>query len=165
MEFASVTKESIPEARHVSGCPWIEIYREAIAWSCEVEAWIALEIPRYEDARVMGYLPRKAANRDGTNPRKRSVLQPTKLKGIGDLKSTLTSDMELQSLEFAQLAFDLALVLYFLSMLPSRLSGTVMCIQCHYVLESMWSAFLFFGGFQLRNCMNLRRHFELQTFK
>jgi hypothetical protein len=29
------------------------------------------------------------------------------LKGVGDLKSILTSDMEMQSLEFAQLLFGL----------------------------------------------------------
>jgi hypothetical protein len=41
----------------------------------------------------------------GTSQRKRSVLQSTKLKGVGDLKSIWTSDMEMQSLEFAQLIF------------------------------------------------------------
>ena len=39
------------------------------------------------------------------------------MKGVGDLKSTLTSDMEMQSLEFAQLVFGLALVQYFLTMM------------------------------------------------
>ena len=34
----------------------------------------------------------------GTSPRERSVLQSTKLKGVGDLKRVLTSDMEMQSL-------------------------------------------------------------------
>jgi hypothetical protein len=38
------------------------------------------------------------------------VLQSTKLKGVGELKSILTSDMEMKSLEFAQLVFSLALV-------------------------------------------------------
>ena len=45
------------------------------------------------------------------------MLQLTKLKGVGDLKSALTSDMEMQSLEFAQLGFGLALVQYFLTMM------------------------------------------------
>ena len=57
----------------------------------------------------------------GTSPRERSVLQSTKLKGIGDLKSALTSDVEMQSLEFAQLVFGLALVQYFLTMLLSHI--------------------------------------------
>jgi hypothetical protein len=52
------------------------------------------------DARVIGYLLRRAAN-SGTSPRERSVLQSTKLKGVGDLRSALTSVMEMQSLEFA----------------------------------------------------------------
>ena len=36
----------------------------------------------------------------GTNPRERSVLQSTKLKGVGDLKSVSTSDIKMQSLDF-----------------------------------------------------------------
>ena len=38
------------------------------------------------------------------------------MKGVGHLKSTLTSDIVIQSLEFAQLVFCLALVQYFLTM-------------------------------------------------
>jgi hypothetical protein len=44
-------------------------------------------------------------------------LQSTELKGVGDLKSSLTSDKETQSSEFDLLAFWLALVQYFLMML------------------------------------------------
>ena len=63
------------------------------------------------------------------------MLQSTKLKGIGDLKSVLTSDMELQSLEFAQLVFGLVLVQYFLTVFPSLHFGMVMYILCHHVLK------------------------------
>jgi hypothetical protein len=38
----------------------------------------------------------------GTSPRERSMLQSTELKGIGDLKSVLTLDREMQRLGFAQ---------------------------------------------------------------
>ena len=41
----------------------------------------------------------------GTNLRERNVLQTTKLKIVGDLKSTLTTDVEMQNLEFALLVF------------------------------------------------------------
>ena len=62
---------------------------------------------------------RKLLTGSETSPRERSVLQSTKLKGAGDLKSTLTSDMEMQSLEFAQMLFSLALFgPDFLTMLP-----------------------------------------------
>ena len=44
------------------------------------------------------------------------MLQSTKMKGVGDLQSAVTSDMEMQSLEFAQLAFGLALVQCFPTM-------------------------------------------------
>ena len=53
----------------------------------------------------------------GTNPRDSSMLQLTKLKGVGNLKSALTSDTETQNLEFALLVFGLASVQYFLTML------------------------------------------------
>jgi hypothetical protein len=38
----------------------------------------------------------------------------SKAKGVGGMKSTLTSDMEMQNLEFAMMVFDLALVRGFL---------------------------------------------------
>jgi hypothetical protein len=56
----------------------------------------------------MGYLLRKLLT--GTSPRERRVLQSTKMKGVGHLKSTLTSDVEMQVFGFVQLAFSLALV-------------------------------------------------------
>jgi hypothetical protein len=43
------------------------------------------------DARAMGYLSRKLLTGSGTSLRERSVLQTTKLKGVGYLKSPLTS--------------------------------------------------------------------------
>ena len=49
-----------------------------------------------EDARAMGYLQKKAVNGDWNKPKCVSVTG--KLKRIGDLKSTLTSDKEMQSL-------------------------------------------------------------------
>ena len=41
----------------------------------------------------------------------------------------------MQSLEFAQLAFGLVVVQYFLTVLPSLCFGMVMYILCHYMLE------------------------------
>ena len=58
----------------------------------------------------MGYLLRKAANREWNQPmRKKFVAVNKNEKGIGDLKTALISDMEIQSLEFAQLVSCLAL--------------------------------------------------------
>lgn len=57
----------------------------------------------------------------GTSSGARSVLQSIKLKGVRDLKSTLTSDMEMQSLEFALLVLGLVLVQYFFTVLSSLL--------------------------------------------
>jgi hypothetical protein len=46
----------------------------------------------------------------GTSPRAIIVLQLAKIKGFGELKRSFTSDMEMLSLEFALMAFGLALI-------------------------------------------------------
>jgi hypothetical protein len=45
--------------------------------------------------------PGKLLPGSATSPRERSLLQSTKLKGAGELKNTLISNMEMQSWEFA----------------------------------------------------------------
>jgi hypothetical protein len=77
------------------------------------------------------------------------------MKGAGDLKSALTSDMEMQSLEFAQLGFGLALVQDFLTMMFGN--GNVypaMLEVCDLLFD-----FDFYRGLQLSDWMNLRRDF------
>ena len=55
------------------------------------------------DVRAMEYLPRKAANREWNQPKRTKFVaaecqicqqQSTRMKGVGDLKSTLSLDME-----------------------------------------------------------------------
>ena len=101
----------------------------------------------------------------GTNSRHRNVLQSTKLKGVGDLKNILTSDVKMQ-FRVCPVVFDLVLFQYFLIMLPSIYFG-IRYILCHYMLEvcNLLFNFDFYRGLQLRDCMNLRRNFELYTFK
>jgi hypothetical protein len=58
----------------------------------------------------MVYLLRNTANREWKQPRKKNFVAVNKdEKGIGDLKTTLTSDMKVQSLPLAQLVSCLAL--------------------------------------------------------
>jgi hypothetical protein len=69
--------------------------------------WRLQDVP---DARAVGYLLRKAANREWNQPRGKKFVAVNKdEKGFGDLKTALTSAMERQSLEFAQLVSCLAL--------------------------------------------------------
>ena len=63
-----------------------------------------------QDARVVTYLPRKAANREWNQPKRKKCVAVNEMKEGGDLKSMLTSDMEMRSLEFAQLVFSFVLV-------------------------------------------------------
>ena len=62
-----------------------------------------------KDARATGCLPRKAANREWNKPRRQNLVAVNKdEKGVGYLKTALPSDMEMQSLDFAQLVSCLA---------------------------------------------------------
>ena len=88
-----------------------------------------LEMPE-----LWGTCPGELLTVSGNSPRDRSMLQ-FNWNGFGDLKSILTSDMEMQSLEFAQLVFDIILVQYFFTMLPSIHFGIVIYILCHDMLE------------------------------
>lgn len=77
----------------------------------------------------------KLQARCGTSPRERSLLLPIRLKGIGNPKSPLTSDMGTRNLEFALLASDFALVQNFIAGPPSFSLEMVMYILCHSILE------------------------------
>jgi hypothetical protein len=58
----------------------------------------------------MGYLLKKAANGEWNQPRRNKFVAVNKdKKGVGDLKTALASDVEMQSLEFAQLVSCFAL--------------------------------------------------------
>jgi hypothetical protein len=58
----------------------------------------------------MGNLLRKVANGEWNQPRRKKFVAVNKeVKGVGDSKTALTSVTEMQSLEFAQLVFCLAL--------------------------------------------------------
>ncbi|MDG2614588.1 hypothetical protein P7M57_23855, partial [Vibrio parahaemolyticus] len=63
-----------------------------------------------KDAQVVRYLQRRAADREWNQPRAEKFVAVNKdEKGAGDLKTAVTSDMETQGLEFAQLDSCLAL--------------------------------------------------------
>jgi hypothetical protein len=58
----------------------------------------------------MGYLLRKADNREWNQPRRKKFVAVNKnKKGVGDLKIALALAIEMQSLEFDQLVSCLAL--------------------------------------------------------
>ena len=70
--------------------------------SCNIEvSWKPQDV---WDARAVGYLVRKAANREWNYPRRNKDE-----KGVGDLKTALTSATKIQSLEFAYLVSCLVL--------------------------------------------------------
>ena len=58
----------------------------------------------------MGYLQRKAGHRERKQYNSKKYVAVNKMKGDEDLKSVSTSDMVMQSLEFAQLVSGLASV-------------------------------------------------------
>jgi hypothetical protein len=69
---------------------------------------VTLKLPwkhkNIQDARVLDYLLRQPANREWNQARRKKLVAFNKdVKGIGYLKTTLISDMEMQSLKFAEL--------------------------------------------------------------
>ena len=63
------------------------------------------------------------------------MFKSTKLKGVGELKGSLTSGMEMQNLEFDILVFGVAVVQYFLTMLPFLHFGIRMHMLCCFILK------------------------------
>lgn len=62
----------------------------------------------------MRYLLMKDVKKKWNYPKKKKFVAIRKIKGFGDLKSGLTSNMEMHSLGLTQLDLSLALVQYFL---------------------------------------------------
>ena len=56
-----------------------------------------------EGVRAMGYLLRKAVNRGWNQHKRKKCIAINKAEKVGDLKTTLPSDMEIKSLEISQL--------------------------------------------------------------
>lgn len=81
------------------------------------------------------YLPRKTATREWNQSRRKKYVAVSKDERVRDLKSTLTSDMEMRNLEFVLLLFGIALFQYFLTMLSFLPSRMVMYILCYCMLE------------------------------
>lgn len=73
-------------------------------------------------------------------------LKSTKLEEMGDLKTPLTSDIQMQELEFSLIEFALVFFQYLLTMPPFLLFGMVMYILCHHMLEVSNMFFDFTGG-------------------
>ena len=68
---------------------------------------------------MVGYVPQRATNMEWNQHKRKRCVSDKKLNGVEDLKNILTSDIEIQCLEFAQLVLCLALVQYFLTMFLS----------------------------------------------
>lgn len=102
--------------------------------------------------RVMGYLPRKAADQVWISPRERTILQSAKVKGLGNLKSYLLSDGD------AEFRVCHASCSYFGAVFPHCVpfpafwDGDISSVPLH--VGSMWYSFwfLFYGGLHLTDC-------------
>jgi hypothetical protein len=69
--------------------------------SCNIE--VALETPRFSKCQSYRISLENAANRVEPAQEKKCIAVDKDEKGVGDLKTALTSDSEMESLEFAQL--------------------------------------------------------------
>ena len=92
------------------------------------------------------------------------MFQSTKLIGVGDLKSPLTSDMEMQNMEFSLMVFSLTLAQYLFIMLLFVPFGMVICILHHCILEICGLLFYFdFTGVTIKRLHEFQK--RLWTFK
>jgi hypothetical protein len=94
---------------------------DTVTRSCKVE--VILNTPRYiRDA--LQYLLGKDPNKEWNQPKRKNLFQSTKMEDILDLMSALTSNKEVQSLEFAQLVSYHGFIKYF----HTRMFAAVMYI-------------------------------------
>jgi hypothetical protein len=108
--------------------------------------WVVLETPWCWRCQILRYLSRWVNKGVRNWFKTTSVLQFTKLKRVGEAEG-LTSDMEMQNLEFALLGLGLALVHFMLEV---------------YDLFSVF-CFCFYKELQIRECLDSQR--RLWTFK
>jgi hypothetical protein len=80
---------------------------------------ITLDNARCSRRQNRGHLLRKAAHRGWNQSKRKKFIAFNKEERVGDLKSTLTSETEMLSLELVMLSFGLALVQYILTMMFS----------------------------------------------
>jgi hypothetical protein len=147
MKYPSMTKEKHWGQTWRSDDPaWKS--REAIEWRWNLDGIgdpKMLEPPESWDTCQV-----KLPTGRGASPRKRSMLQSTKLKGVRDLKRAVR-DMETQNLEITLLAFTLALVQHPLIMLLCSLLKC-QCIFCAIVCEKQvgWLLILILQGVTIK---------------
>ena len=98
---------------------------------------------------LWGYLPRRAADREGNQLKTKKCAAVNTAGRTWDLKSAVTSNTEMQNLGFSLPALGLDLIQYFLTVLPFLHFGMIMCILCHCMLKvcDLLFAFDFTGGY------------------
>lgn len=74
--------------------------RKATAIAVKMKTKLLRRLKDGGDTRVIGYFKEELQARYRTIPRDRSMLQSAKLEVVGDLKSTLISNMDIQNFEF-----------------------------------------------------------------
>lgn len=132
-----------PEARCVSRLSLHEGPEKSLSEAVKVKLafhWRRLDI---EDARIMRHLPRAATDRRWNQPKTEKCDVVNKAERNWRPKSPLTSDVVMENLEFALLAFSLALVQHFLTMLHFLPFGTVTYILRHCMFKICGLLFYF----------------------
>lgn len=123
------------EAEHVSGNALHGGLEETLCKALKAIHGLLQRPHDVGEARAVDYLPRKAAECLGIRARERSVLRLTQLKGVGDRKTVLISDMETERLKFVSLVFRLISVQHFLIMPPLLPFRIVMYVLFYCILE------------------------------
>ena len=137
LQWAALKKQPEPCHKIVYGSRILE--EEAVKLKL---SWVHKDV---SDIRAIAYPWRKAANREWNQPKRTKFVaaecqicqqQSTKVKGVGDLKSALTLDMEMWRLEIVQLDFGFALIQYFLwcFRMVMYIPWCWKCVMCFFIL-------------------------------
>lgn len=121
-------------------------------WSCEGEAWIVLKTPKCWRCQGCG-IPAKESCRPSVEPTQRSVMQSTKLRGVGDQKTALTADIDAEFGDGpAVLQSSFGPAFPHCSPFPPFWNSNVCSLPLY--IRSVYSAFLswFYRGLQLGDC-------------
>lgn len=123
------------EARCVAGEPLQRGLKRPLCEAGKVKPALPWKPQEVGGARIVGYLPRKTAGQVRGRTNRETVLWAIRLKGHGKLKSALTSDVEMQNLEFA-CWFSVLLYSCFLTIPPlppfwnDNILRAVVCWKC-----------------------------------
>ena len=143
MEFASAPKESCWGQAYVRAVPEWRPSKEAMCEAVKLKPGLPWRTQDVRDARVVGYLPRRAANREWNQPKRKKCAAVSKAELSWRSEEHL--DIRHGDAEFGvcPAGFQSCFVPVFPHCAPLATFWNVMYVLCHYMLGVCDLLFLF----------------------